>query len=682
MRSNRKIILLFGAAIFFSILNTLISFHAVGFLADSGESFISPIYAAEGGGTVIEKQHEQSHSDDDEVNKLQTYLSAVLIEMRCDKGLLITLQQFMRHFDRYNIRLTVWHSSSNEVFIKNLIAADPILYKSFRRKQLVLSPIQLHKYRKLHNKDGSHWYPTLVTEKEFWRSISTDWVLLLKSGSLICRQPHSLFNLMETTTYLGGITNKTQAKIPPEPLIPTNTETGHYQLGVGFNLHSVSWSITCIEKHFHPARQIVDENRLWNTCRNSVNSSRPVTEIQAFSFASNHGHTKCFTNSYNQQRICPFGVFKPWVTKTGNYHELQNNCPGIEKLEQNQGIFNEKSNCTVVGMHRLVSIPCECEASERYRKEMMAKMEEYRKIEPGQSLQPFLSAVLVEIRCHKGLLIILQQAMRHLSPYQVQLTVWHSLYNEVFLKNLIAADPLLQSRFQSKQLVLHRFDPTKVGFDSKNDHRGVQYTSYYWYQRLLKERSFWKTITTPWMINLQGDTLICHPPDNLALQHFTYLGGISGKSTRIQPKSDFHTYKKLNGGMSLHNVLWTLDCIETYMGDDRIASTYKTEDSLWNFCHTSLRSSLPVLEVDAYSFASDNGFTKCFNASSIGSRICPFGVHKPWVAKDRGNYTELKENCVGLGLLEENQGMFSDQSDCIVSGVHKNVSIECQCGKI
>jgi hypothetical protein len=320
-----------------------------------------------------------------------------------------------------------------------------------------------------------------------------------------------------------------------------------------------------------------------------------------------------------------------------------------------------------------------------------------------QPLNALLTGVLVEIRCHKALLIILQQSMRHFLDHEIRLVVWHSADNIIFLRNLIAAVPLLKSCWERKLLVLHEFDPHDYGFNGKFDHKRVRYQGSYWYQRLLKSATFWEAIPTSYMINLQTDGLVCRPPspdDSFFArlqngQTIDYLGGISGSASIFDPTTGNKTGTKfkvsqipspsnmtanynLNGGFSLHSIPWTLNCIEQY--ESRPLIRGYSEDKLWNFCRS--QEVWSVTELDAYAFASNTGATKCFqdpNGSNRKRRICPFGVHKPWKKKRLGSYKELEHNCPGLRVLEGNQDVFVDKEICDVVGMNKTLVIPCSC---
>eukprot|EP00980_Cylindrotheca_fusiformis_P014871 scaffold4060_cov121-Cylindrotheca_fusiformis.AAC.5 len=338
-------------------------------------------------------------------------------------------------------------------------------------------------------------------------------------------------------------------------------------------------------------------------------------------------------------------------------------------------------------------------------------MTEFTSTTNGTTNEPNLGAaitgVLVEIRCHKGLLMSLQQSTRHFLKHKIPVVVWHSASNRNFLQSLIQMDPDLKSSWESNLLFLHEFDPLEYGFDQTSDHKGVHYGGSYWYQRLLKSPTFWKSISTRYMINLQSDSLVCRPlsQDDSFFSRLlpnggptiNYLGGISGSSFIFDPATMNMIRRRyrvretpsaltmaspfnFNGGFSLHSVAWTLDCIERCQ---TIPETEKyTEDQLWNFCRTQRKKGNDVTELDAYSFASNIGATKCFNSDKSRkiTRTCPFGVHKPWKNKVVGSYSELEESCPGLRTFESLQGIFDHHETCSVTGMEKKIlEIPCSC---
>ena len=313
-----------------------------------------------------------------------------------------------------------------------------------------------------------------------------------------------------------------------------------------------------------------------------------------------------------------------------------------------------------------------------------------------------LSAVLVEIRCHKGILIVLQAAMKHLLAYDIQLVVWHSSENEKYLQSLIDADPILKKAYyneEQKLLHLHKFDPLDYGFDDSKDHQKVRYNGEYWYQRLIKDWKFWDSMVTEWVVNLQSDTIICQSPEVLQaqpigpLERISYLGARSafGKIPIDPTNYTMRRWAHLNGGFSLHSVAWTKDCIEmfTTRGDNATLQVYeqKTEDDFWQTCRPKSKLTTDVTDLMAYAFSSDNGASNCFYVPKTNQtqRLCPFGVHKPWRRKKEHNgtyYKELVENCPGLDKLEVSQDRFAvGTENCDVLDIDgKTITVPCQCG--
>lgn len=311
---------------------------------------------------------------------------------------------------------------------------------------------------------------------------------------------------------------------------------------------------------------------------------------------------------------------------------------------------------------------------------------------PSAEDHPAITAVFVEIRCHSGISLVLQQAIAHfgLQSIDFRIVVWHATQNQLYIQGLVAANSILNESFETQQLKLRLFRPQDYGTStqSKNIYSGT-----FWYQRLLTSESFWQdeSIETPLVVTMQSDTLICRPPDMELLRTSPFLGGVSGftkNSTTnvgaadalkkvkvgINPRNA-PTQSFLNGGFSLHNVSWTIDCIKTY-GTLKVKGW--VEDDLFNFCRQQIQGSMPVTEVEAYSFASDNGVTLCFDVE--GRRRCPFAVHKPW--QNKGNrYDELVASCPEVERLERlqfvQQGRYCNASDT-ESDV---IKFECNCSR-
>jgi hypothetical protein len=309
-----------------------------------------------------------------------------------------------------------------------------------------------------------------------------------------------------------------------------------------------------------------------------------------------------------------------------------------------------------------------------------------------------ITVVLVEIRCHKSLWVILQQAVVQLKGTGIRTVVWHSSYNEFYLTSLINEDPILQKEYQRGMLLLHPFDPTEFGFNGKKDHKRVRYRGSYWYQSLIKSRAFYESIPTTYMINMQTDTLICRPPDDDLIKlvkngRVKFLGGMTSK--RVHPNrpslDDSIGDTFLNGGFSLRSVPWSLECIDRFARNFTAAS----EDVFWNRCQKLTKNSNnsdtddnnAFTHLEAYAFGSDNGSTQCYvDPQNKSKTVCPFGVHKPWKVKKRrakarrGKYSQLESACPGLSIMEANQKHFVNQRTCNISSIERNMTIPCDCG--
>lgn len=279
------------------------------------------------------------------------------------------------------------------------------------------------------------------------------------------------------------------------------------------------------------------------------------------------------------------------------------------------------------------------------------------------------------------------------SRRRFRIVVWHSIRNQLYLQNIIAANSLLLKEQNNQRLQLRLFSP-----DSTQSNR--LYGGAFWYSRLLTSTSFWKSIDTPLALIMQSDTLICKPPPSPVVELIgnisPFLGGISGftkefaitsggpagqdAATQLKipmnPRHNIPATSFLNGGFSLHDVSWSIHCIEPYAN---LKKKGWVEDDLFNYCQIMQNSSTaPVTEVQAYSFASDNGKTQCFDLD--GKRVCPFAVHKPWQNKKKG-YNELVASCPELEQLERlqfvHQGRYCNTTTT-TTGASRSM-FECNC---
>jgi hypothetical protein len=252
-------------------------------------------------------------------------------------------------------------------------------------------------------------------------------------------------------------------------------------------------------------------------------------------------------------------------------------------------------------------------------------------------------------------------------------------------KGLIESHPSLREMTRSAKEQQQQQQQPRLSLQQIQEHEHgrvhpqLSYRGDYWYSKMLTNASFWKAISmeTPYALTLQSDTLLCRPfpTQEFISRNESFLGGISGfkrEAARqipviVNPQDDSHStnmkYKHLNGGLKLRNIAWTIECIRQY--NDMNPNGW-SEDSLYRHCRESeINGTVHINEVQAYSFASDNGITLYYTLPPMGRngsdggerRHCPVGVHKPWVkgVKKWGTnaYRELVEYCPGLDLHEQ-----------------------------
>lgn len=352
-----------------------------------------------------------------------------------------------------------------------------------------------------------------------------------------------------------------------------------------------------------------------------------------------------------------------------------------------------------------------------------------------------LTGVLVEIRCHKSLLLVLESFAKHFPT--VPLVVWHSPQNQEYLRQLVLQHRHLRLLWDAGRISLQEFDPTELGSGAlRHEHNdGVRDTGDYWYSRLLKNTTFWKSITTPWALHFQTDSLFCRSFSNyFDLHDVFFLGGPSKPFADsniddvfpINPsQTELMSYANMNGGLSIRHVQWTIDCLTDSRQRDEFFDT-KAENVIINQCRwnrlfqnnisdttTKLFAggiNFPaVTEFMSYEFASDGGKTHCFLNPNVtdkvknvpvrqeNRRICPVGVHKPWQRFETSTevvkrfsepdwYRELLQHCPGLDHLRLLQGIYqhrrpsadhdkkdkSLQHTCIVRGIDTRIPVPCQ----
>ena len=256
-----------------------------------------------------------------------------------------------------------------------------------------------------------------------------------------------------------------------------------------------------------------------------------------------------------------------------------------------------------------------------------------------------LSAVTVDTRCHAGLSIAVTSMLRFL-PLAAFVTVWQNDDMKPYVNTTIASSPALRAQAELGRLRTHTYS-----FPALESLTTNLYGPDHFYNRLLTSAAFWRQPQTDWVLIFQSDTIVCRAAPLDLLLRYPYLGGPSGfvgsdawvarrsplgmdspglkhdVNLPEEPRSGFAPVDMhMNGGLSIHNVTWSLGCIERYHDAFKFV-----EDDLWNHCR--FEQGVQVAERDMYAFASDNGLTGCFTAplatggTGASQRVCPWGAN-------------------------------------------------------
>ena len=243
---------------------------------------------------------------------------------------------------------------------------------------------------------------------------------------------------------------------------------------------------------------------------------------------------------------------------------------------------------------------------------------------------------------------VLENALERL-PSDWQVVAYMPLAAKDFFENLCKGTAKQKSskRFQDACIsgrFVHQIMPEQDFYGPTSI-----YVGHHWRNVMFNNQTWWKAFEAEWILVIQSDTIICRngePP----LKH-GYIGGASDPGQIFYDNKKSYFYGHMNGGFSLRNVEWTIKCLEK-------RPEINVEDSKFTDCFKDdlVNSRIPYNEVVA--FASDNGWTTCEDGP-WGSRVCPYGLHKPW-----GNYgslygsvkfedyQEMLNSCPGVSTLE------------------------------
>lgn len=181
--------------------------------------------------------------------------------------------------------------------------------------------------------------------------------------------------------------------------------------------------------------------------------------------------------------------------------------------------------------------------------------------------------------------------------------------------------------------------------DTPNPTAGNIYDGHHWRNKLFGNADFWKGLDAEWLLAIQADTIICQKGEPPLV--FNYIGGPSYLDQKVYDNEmDFIGH--FNGGFSLRNTAWTIQCIRAHQ--DQVL----VEDTLFSQCYNE--DKIPYKMGDVLAFSSDNGHHGCFWRN--GTRTCPYGMHKVWARKniDDAQYQELFQYCPAAKKLAQIQG--------------------------
>jgi len=244
---------------------------------------------------------------------------------------------------------------------------------------------------------------------------------------------------------------------------------------------------------------------------------------------------------------------------------------------------------------------------------------------------------MTEPRCLNATPFVLTNALEMLS---IPVVLLHGQDNIECVEQWITKNPVLFQANKEGRFVHH--------VDNHITAKSVIHHHYfnYWLSVMFTNISFWESLRVygDTVLTIQTDTLICS--NRTPNWNVNYIGGIShGRPKDKWDVNDTNTFH-LNGGLSIRRLDWMVSCLMNYSGGK------DAEDAVFNTCNLG-----DVKVGDAMEFASDSGHTMCFDWR--GSRVCPWGVHKPWsLGVGRGpTIRELVAYCPDIEKLAELLGV-------------------------
>lgn len=168
-----------------------------------------------------------------------------------------------------------------------------------------------------------YWYSVFMSDPNLWASLPSKYVLVFQADTLVCRPIDIQIMEQKSLDYVGGPSLRYQNKLYDVKTMNLDSPSTFFMNG-GIALHRKEWTLQCARFH---RRSYLNEDAKWNRCRR-----KHVLVRDALAFGSDNGFSGCFT--YNQTRICPSVVHKPWVFSTASsLEEMKGSCPRLEALE-------------------------------------------------------------------------------------------------------------------------------------------------------------------------------------------------------------------------------------------------------------------------------------------------------------------------------------------------------------
>lgn len=311
--------------------------------------------------------------------------TAIIVETRCHSALSVVLLGAVRNLGP-EVLIVVMHSSQNELFIRGVIQSFPVLMEWFQGDRLVLHQIRETKWGLKFPLKGQeknwikipfkyspdYWYSKMFVNVAFWAQFETPYVLTLQSDTLLCRSFPTKDLIKQNVSFTGGASDMTSVGnsnkwknyiVPPDP--EWNSTLRREHLNGGMSLRNIQWVTSCIKKYGGKGGGWAEDS-LYRFCRtNDILGTVHETQIGAYTFSSDNGHTMCFT-SPSGERICPLGVHKPWsrgAKKPNQYMELKRNCKGLAALQTLVGYgVQDRQTCQAFDMEgvNVSTFRCNC----------------------------------------------------------------------------------------------------------------------------------------------------------------------------------------------------------------------------------------------------------------------------------------------------------------------------------